>query len=80
MSKPPTDQSFDGLTDKFAKNIYATAKGKLRLAVLERDLAPLFTSKKTLTYSMLAVVSDSYRSTLPVMAIRLPTRTLLRIW
>lgn len=49
MSKPPTDQSFDGLTDKFAKNIYATAKGKIRLAVLERDLAPLFTGEKPLT-------------------------------
>ncbi|MGQ4275780.1 methyltransferase domain-containing protein [Pseudidiomarina sp. E22-M8] len=49
MSKPPIDQSFAGLTDKFAKNIYATAKGKIRLAVLERDLAPLFTSTQSLT-------------------------------
>ncbi|CAB0150093.1 tRNA 5-carboxymethoxyuridine methyltransferase [Pseudidiomarina piscicola] len=43
-----TDQSFDGLTTKFAKNIYATGKGKLRLAVLERDLAALIHTEKPL--------------------------------
>lgn len=32
------DQSFEGITQKFSRNIYATNKGKLRLAVLERDL------------------------------------------
>ena len=42
MSSPKKDQSFAGLTGKFAKNIYATPKGKLRLAVLERDLAPWY--------------------------------------
>ncbi|WP_258806759.1 methyltransferase domain-containing protein [Pseudidiomarina sp. CB1] len=42
MSKHTKDQSFAGLTDKFAKNIYATAKGQIRLAVLARDLAPLY--------------------------------------
>lgn len=39
--KKPTDTSFAGITDKFARNIYATSKGRLRLAVLARDLAPL---------------------------------------
>src|SRR5690606_14560841 len=34
------DQSFEGITHKFTRNIYATNKGRLRLAVLERDLAP----------------------------------------
>ncbi|MDN7124205.1 methyltransferase domain-containing protein [Pseudidiomarina terrestris] len=43
------DQSFAGLTDKFAKNIYATAKGKIRLAVLERDLEPLYTGARPLS-------------------------------
>jgi S-adenosylmethionine-dependent methyltransferase len=42
VSKQTKDQSFAGLTDKFAKNIYATAKGQIRLAVLARDLAPLY--------------------------------------
>lgn len=42
MNKKAKDQSFEGITEKFAKNIYATPKGKLRLAVLERDLAPLY--------------------------------------
>ncbi|WP_411358326.1 methyltransferase domain-containing protein [Pseudidiomarina salilacus] len=48
MSKPKKDQSFAGLTNKFAKNIYATPKGKLRLAVLERDLAPWFQQQRQL--------------------------------
>ncbi|RUO62267.1 methyltransferase domain-containing protein [Pseudidiomarina insulisalsae] len=42
MTSKKRDQSFTGLTTKFAKNIYATGKGKIRLAVLARDLAPLF--------------------------------------
>lgn len=33
------DQSFDGITQKFSKSIYHTNKGRLRLAVLQRDLA-----------------------------------------
>lgn len=41
MSKkhPPIDRNFDDLTHRFKKNIYQTMKGKLRLAVLKRDLA-----------------------------------------
>lgn len=35
-----SDQSFTGLSAKFAKNIYGTSKGRLRLAVLARDLEP----------------------------------------
>lgn len=34
------DHSFEGITGKFSRNIYATNKGKLRLAVLQRDLQP----------------------------------------
>lgn len=37
MSK--RDQSFAAMGDKFQRNIYATTKGRLRLAVLQRDLA-----------------------------------------
>jgi len=33
-----TDKSFDGLADRFEKNIYHTAKGKLRLQILQHDL------------------------------------------
>lgn len=36
------DQSFATMTGKFARNIYATTKGKLRLAVLQRDLMPYY--------------------------------------
>lgn len=32
---------FDRIGGHFLKNIYATAKGRIRLAVLQRDLAPL---------------------------------------
>ncbi len=36
------DRSFDGLAHRFQRHIYGTRKGRLRLAVLERDLlAPL---------------------------------------
>ncbi|WP_419569772.1 methyltransferase domain-containing protein [Rheinheimera sp.] len=38
MTKKIHDQSFDGIAVKFAKNIYETSKGKLRQAVLLRDL------------------------------------------
>lgn len=48
MSKQPQDRSFSGMTDKFARNIYATNKGKLRLAVLQRDLQPLIEQPKQL--------------------------------
>ncbi|WP_035013682.1 methyltransferase domain-containing protein [Catenovulum agarivorans] len=39
MYKP--DQSFTDIADKFADNIYKTTKGRLRLAVLQHDLAQL---------------------------------------
>lgn len=48
MTKHKKDQSFAGLTDKFAKSIYATAKGQIRLAVLARDLAPLYQQERPL--------------------------------
>ena len=32
------DHSFDGMTDKFAQNIYGTSKGKIRAAVVWQDL------------------------------------------
>lgn len=38
MNTMKTDQSFDGIAGKFAKNIYQTSKGRLRQAVLLRDL------------------------------------------
>lgn len=34
---PEKDRNFDDLTQRFARNIYQTPKGKLRLAILERD-------------------------------------------
>lgn len=33
-----SDHSFDGLSEKFSQNIYATSKGKIRTAVVWRDL------------------------------------------
>jgi S-adenosylmethionine-dependent methyltransferase len=48
LSKQQKDQSFAGLTGKFAKNIYATGKGKIRLAVLARDLAPWYEQEQKL--------------------------------
>ncbi|RUO81389.1 SAM-dependent methyltransferase [Idiomarina tyrosinivorans] len=33
--------NFNGISEKFAKSIYASSKGKLRMAVLARDLQPL---------------------------------------
>ena len=35
------DNYFNRIGGHFLKNIYATAKGRIRLAVLQRDLAPL---------------------------------------
>ncbi|KFZ31973.1 hypothetical protein IDSA_04660 [Pseudidiomarina salinarum] len=49
MSKKITsDQSFAGIGKKFSRNIYDTAKGKIRLAVLERDLQDLIKAEKPL--------------------------------
>jgi S-adenosylmethionine-dependent methyltransferase len=41
MSKQSTlqDRNFDGLAERFQKNIYSGLKGAIRLAVLERDFA-----------------------------------------
>lgn len=36
---PDQDRNFDDLTPRFRRNIYATLKGQLRLAVLRRDFA-----------------------------------------
>ncbi|WP_114417274.1 methyltransferase domain-containing protein [Marinospirillum perlucidum] len=42
MSSLQQDKSFDGLAEKFARNIYGTAKGRLRLKVIrDRMLAEL---------------------------------------
>ena len=48
MSKQPQDRSFSGMSDKFARNIYATGKGKIRLAVLQRDLQPFVEQPRAL--------------------------------
>lgn len=40
----PTDTFFDGLANKFDKNIYGTSKGRLRHQMLLHYLAPLLTS------------------------------------
>lgn len=37
-SHPKEDRNFDDLADRFAKNIYGTTKGRLRLALLTEDL------------------------------------------
>lgn len=39
--KNNTDRSFDGIAEKFQRNIYLSSKGKIRLQVLLRDLAEL---------------------------------------
>lgn len=39
--KSITDRSFDGIADKFQRNIYQSSKGQIRLHVLLRDLAEL---------------------------------------
>ena len=43
------DQSFDGITRKFSRNIYNTNKGRLRLAILSRDLTPCVPDEHTAT-------------------------------
>ena len=48
MSK---DRNFDDLIGKFKRNIYATLKGQIRLAVLKRDLQFLHDAEPFL-YSM----------------------------
>lgn len=42
------DQSFAGIGKKFSRNIYETGKGKIRLAVLERDLQDLIQAETPL--------------------------------
>ncbi len=37
IKHPPGDVGFDGMGQRFCRNIYSTMKGRLRLAVLERD-------------------------------------------
>ncbi len=37
--KPTEDRNFDDLADKFERSVYGGLKGRLRLLVLERDLA-----------------------------------------
>ena len=39
------DALFDRIGAHFLKNIYATVKGRIRLAVLQRDLQPLLTAE-----------------------------------
>ncbi len=40
-SHPREDRNFDDLADRFAKNIYGTIKGRIRLALLTEDLTEL---------------------------------------
>lgn len=40
-SKKQERGDFSGISQKFSKSIYDTTKGRLRMAVLERDLAPV---------------------------------------
>ncbi len=39
------DKNFDDLASRFEKNIYDTLKGKIRLAVIERDIQPFLHEK-----------------------------------
>ncbi|MGX5914063.1 methyltransferase domain-containing protein [Aliidiomarina sp. Khilg15.8] len=43
-----SDRSFSGDVARFQKNIYSTAKGAIREAVLQADLTPLLQSSRTL--------------------------------
>lgn len=45
IKHPPGDIGFDGLGQRFRKNIYSTMKGRLRLAVLERDFSEFLPEK-----------------------------------
>ncbi len=46
---PPQDQSFQDRATHLQKNIYGSDKGKLRLAVLQRDLSSVIKTDKTLS-------------------------------
>ncbi|EKE86913.1 methyltransferase domain-containing protein [Idiomarina xiamenensis] len=48
MSRRQQDGSFSGISAKFARNIYATSKGRLRMAVLQQQLAGLIESPQPL--------------------------------
>lgn len=49
VTKPaPTDQNFDHIAEKFSQRIYSTGKGKIRQAILTRDLQPYINSQKPL--------------------------------
>lgn len=43
-----TDQNFDNIAEKFSNRIYATGKGKIRQAILSRDLQPFIDSETPL--------------------------------
>ncbi|MGY0399293.1 MAG: methyltransferase domain-containing protein [Ostreibacterium sp.] len=43
------DQSFDTRANHLQKNIYGSDKGKLRLAILQRDLSAIMTEKSSLS-------------------------------
>lgn len=47
MSQKQDRGDFSGISQKFSKSIYDTTKGRLRMAVLERDLAPLLVQTPT---------------------------------
>ncbi|WP_100641625.1 methyltransferase [Alteromonas facilis] len=49
MTHIKTDQSFDGIANKFDKNIYGTTKGQLRQAVLESRLTPILNTEPSLS-------------------------------
>lgn len=48
-TKPePSDQNFDHISEKFSHRIYSTGKGKIRQAILTRDLASYIQSETPL--------------------------------
>ncbi len=42
------DKNFDDLVHRFSRNIYGQLKGKIRLAVINRDLAPYLNAPQTM--------------------------------
>ncbi|NQZ04500.1 methyltransferase domain-containing protein [Idiomarina sp.] len=46
MKKQQSRGNFTGISKKFARNIYGSTKGRLRMAVLKRDLAPFIDGPK----------------------------------
>ncbi|KXS34655.1 MAG: SAM-dependent methyltransferase [Idiomarina sp. T82-3] len=46
MNKKQARGDFTGISQKFARNIYGSTKGRLRMAVLKRDLAPFIDGPK----------------------------------